>query len=435
MALTAHQRTRIASLRSGLLARLKPSPATHAALARAVDATAGRIAAALKGSGIPASVVVGGSFAKRTYLADDYDIDLFVAFPRSFAEKDLPLLLGRALDGMGAERVHGSRDYFQLRVGGVTFEVVPVLEVKGAAQARNVTDMSPLHVAWVKRHPLLADDIILAKAFCKAQGVYGAESYIGGFSGHVVDILIVHHKGFAGLVDAARRWRPKTVIDTLGHHQGRALMRLNRSKIASPIVVVDPLQPERNAAAAVSDASFARFVEAAKAFCTCPSPSFFERPRLTREALAAAAGSDSLFIVKAGVRRAKEDIAGSRIAKAYEHVKAGVVKEGFALKASGWTWDKGRRAFLWYIVKAETLPPTKEIPGPPLDRFEGCVAFRRAHGTVHTEDGRLVAVVRRQHRTPGRLIAALIAQPAVRSRLASASLVPLPSYAELPYLF
>ncbi len=57
--------------------------------------------------------------------------------------------------------MHGSRDYFQIKEKGFTFEVVPILKIKDAKEAMNITDVSPLHAAWVKKHKKFADDIAL----------------------------------------------------------------------------------------------------------------------------------------------------------------------------------------------------------------------------------------------------------------------------------
>ena len=64
-------------------------------------------------------------------------------------------------------RLHGSRDYFQIRQGKFTFEIVPILDIKRAEQAENITDVSPLHSNFVLRHKKLIDEMRLTKQFLR----------------------------------------------------------------------------------------------------------------------------------------------------------------------------------------------------------------------------------------------------------------------------
>src|SRR3989338_3799154 len=129
--------------------------------------------------------ILGGSGAKGTWLKS-FDADIFVLFDYGkFKDKSSELsdVLERILRKRFKNiiRLHGSRDYFQIRQGNFTFEIVPILKIQKAEQAKNITDASPLHFKWVAKHKKLVNEMKLTKQFCKAQNVYGAESYIKGF--------------------------------------------------------------------------------------------------------------------------------------------------------------------------------------------------------------------------------------------------------------
>ena len=99
-----------------------------------------------------AKLELGGSYAKNTFLKGSHDIDIFVKFPyRKYKDKDLSEILNKRL-GLKHKKVHGSRDYFQLQKKEYTFEFIPVLDIKDSSQAKNITDVSPLHKKWVKKH-------------------------------------------------------------------------------------------------------------------------------------------------------------------------------------------------------------------------------------------------------------------------------------------
>src|SRR3989344_2318012 len=134
---------------------------------------------------INAIAVVGGSFAKGTWLRGQHDIDIFVLFnKRDNMSMRLEVVIKSIFEKY--EKIHGSRDYFIVDYCGLSFELVPVLKIEKAEDAENITDVSPMHVEWVKDNSnnKLNDEIRFAKCFMKANNCYGAETYVGGFSGY-----------------------------------------------------------------------------------------------------------------------------------------------------------------------------------------------------------------------------------------------------------
>jgi tRNA nucleotidyltransferase (CCA-adding enzyme) len=383
----------------------------------------------LKAKRIRAVAMVGGSGAKATHLKGDHDIDLFVRFDYAVYKgrnEELSDLLARALP-RGAERIHGSRDYFQLRRGEYLFEIVPVLNVTRPEQALNVMDVSPLHVGYVAKRirsqPALADQIRLAKQFCKAAKVYGAESYISGFSGHVLDLVVLQYGSFLRLLQAAAKWKSVVVLDPAKHHKD-PLFSLNASKRSGPLVIVDPIQPERNAAAALSQEAFDKFKEAAKAFLRRPSLQHFIitplTPLIVKDNYQRVYGKKRrtvLFILEGTPLEGKDDVVATKLLKAHERIVEESAKNGFSLFASGWEWDKRRRVSIGYcIFKDETLSPTFLRQGPPLEMKKDCERFKTEHRNAKAKVGRLVAAVPRKYRTPKEFLAGMLKEGYVRER-------------------
>ena len=80
----------------------------------------------IKKKKIKARAVLGGSIAKGTFLKDDYDCDIFVKFNLSYKKKEISDLLEKILKIFPkAERIHGSRDYFQFSMKNIMFEKIP----------------------------------------------------------------------------------------------------------------------------------------------------------------------------------------------------------------------------------------------------------------------------------------------------------------------
>lgn len=372
---------------------------------------------ALQRNKIKAVAVVGGSLAKGTFIKGDYDVDLFVKFDYSYKDKDISKILGKVLKKAFPRTVlvHGSRDYFQIK-GKINYEIVPVLDITDAKKAINVTDMSPMHVEWVKKHNYV-DDIRLAKQFCKAQNCYGAESYIKGFSGHVLDILTIYYKGFTPLVKAAAKWKPKVVIDHNNYYKGKAIEQMNISKIQSPLIVIDPILPERNAAAALSLENFNIFVDAANRFIKKQSKEFFVKKEITIAELKKKAKNNKLVLLDVESLKGKEDIIGGKLLKAFTFIKNQLKFHDFRLIEAGWEWDKEKNALFWFITDKKDLSEYKEHIGPPLKAKEFAEEFRKKHKDVFIKNKRLYAKVKRDFTKAEDFVKYLIKEKYIREKV------------------
>ncbi len=385
-----------------VLGEITPGREERASTLKIVKTFLSELNKSLRKTKCSAKAVLGGSYAKDTWLKGDYDVDIFARFALRHKKDNLSNLLGKALKQWKAERVHGSRDYFWVHEKKFRFEIIPVLAIKKAEDAENVTDFSPLHVQWVNKNgKKYKGDIRLFKKFCKAQGVYGAESYIRGFSGHVVDILVIYHKGFLQLLKAAAQWKPKTIIDYYHKFGKKALFVLNRSKIQGPLIIIDPVQAERNSAAALSQDKYDGLVRAAGRFLKKPAKEAFVE---TEVDLGKLAKRGHLLHVCAKAPKGKEDIIGTRLLHVFEYIKRCL--EDFGLVVSGWRWNKGAEAEFWYVVKQEKLPSTMTRAGPPIELKSAVEKFKKAHKKTFLSNHRVMAEVQRPWRTPEEAVCA-----------------------------
>jgi len=396
-----------------------------------VGQTLAKVEKELKKQQLAAKVHLGGSLAKGTYLKGDHDVDVFVRFGADYDDaqlaEHLEKTLAAAFGAKNLERVHGSRDYFHVQRGSFTFEFVPVLEAATWAEARNVTDMSPLHVAYVadkvKERPWLAAEIRLTKLFCKAAKVYGAESYIGGFSGHVIDLLNIHYAGFQKLLEAASAWPAKVVIDPEAHHDN-PMVALNDSKTLAPLVIVDPVQQDRNSAAAVTEAGFRRLRTAAKGYLAADDKErakFFTIVPLkaadVRKAHPDARIIEVILVPLAG----KRDVVGAKCFKVFEHCVQQLAAHQFPLLEYQWEFTQ-KKATLLFALRTGLLPADEELAGPPVHKTQGVAGFTAVHTVTFTRDGRVYAVERRKYRDAAKLLADVLQEKYATLRVKSAKL-------------
>jgi len=317
-----------------------------------------------------AKVIVGGSGAKGTWLPGTNEIDIFVKFNYNHRNKDLSKLLEKELKKKFKRvvRIHGSRDYFRIKYKSFNFEVIPILNISNVRQAKNITDVSPFHVKWVKNNIKgLSDEIRLAKLFCKANKLYGAESYIRGFSGYALEILVIHYGSFKNLMRKASKWKVKQVIDPKKYHKN-ALKELNTAKIQSPFILIDPVQAERNVTAALSSEKFDKFRELSKKYLNKSSDKFFEIEKFDVKKL-----KGNLVLLKIEPLRGKRDVVGAKLLKCFNLIKRNL--EEFKVIKSDWEWDKD--AIFWFVLKEKKLSKYKKHYGPLFKQKKHLKAFKK----------------------------------------------------------
>ena len=391
-----------------VLSEVKPSKEEEKIIADKINRVLSKIQKAIP----EAKVILGGSGEKGTWLKDAHDVDIFVKFPLDkYKSKsdDLSDILEKKLKKLfKLDRLHGSRDYFQTVREGFTFEIVPIIDIKDADSALNITDVSPLHAKWVKKYSKYADEIRLTKQFFKSAKVYGAESYINGFSGYICEIITIYYKGFSKMVKSVAKWTPKVVVDTEKYYKNKndALFSVDKAKTIGPLVIIDPVQASRNAAAAVSLEKFNALVKYSKDFVKKPVKSFFEIKRIDVTKLKKGAGKNELFIFEVNASLGKEDVVGCRLLKSFNHIEKEIVDKEFGLVFSDWEWKN--KARFYFIIKKEKLSEKKKITGPPKRIKFHAEKFRKEHEKVYEKGKTLFAEEKREFRNADKLMDAML---------------------------
>ncbi len=379
-----------------VLQEVKPSKKEE----REVLKAASSFMAVLKPRFKEADVFLGGSIAKGTWLKGNYDTDIFVRFDYKKFQNSTQLSdrVERELKKLKLdyERIHGSRDYFSVKKEKFNFEVVPILKINTSEKARNITDISPLHVLWVKKKisQKMADEVRILKTFCHAQDIYGAESYIRGFSGYACEVLIAYASSFEDLLKNASHWSSKEVIDIERYYKNRnPLKELNQAKTESPLILIDPVQDTRNIAAALSDEKYHKFKEAAKRFLNRPNISYFRKEKITREFLQKNEKSRKLIMVKVIPVDGRKDVVAAKMRKAFEYAEKNLRKD-FRVYQSGWSFEEG---ILWFYVDKKPISEHVELAGPPLSHSKDVARFRQVHKNTFVKAKRLVAKEKRKY--------------------------------------
>jgi len=356
-----------------------------------------KIKKAISKNSITAEAFVGGSFAKKTMIKKDkYDIDLFIRFDKKYSEEEMENLAEKILKNLDRViRVHGSRDYFQIKIDSSLFiELIPVKKISNSSQAENITDLSYSHVHYINKK--ITDDKILqeikiAKAFCYANKCYGAESYINGFSGYSLELLIYHYKTFLKFLNAVSNLDDKLIIDIEKDYKNKqeVLMNLNSSKLNSPIILIDPTFKKRNALAALSKETFEKFQKIGTSFLKNPSIKFFEQEKTDLQKIKQESAKKNYEFVLIEIKTEKQegDIAGSKLLKFYNHL----IKETeiyFEIKNKGFNYN-GKKSARFFVVgknKKERL-----FEGPFAKDKLSLKKFEKAHKNYFIKNARVYA--------------------------------------------
>ena len=344
----------------------------------------------IKGMRLDAEVFIGGSFAKKTIIKKGiYDVDIFVRFGKK--NKDISGLTEKILDGFNAVKIKGSRNYFRVDRDGFFMEIIPVLKIKKPESAENVTDLSYFHVRYIKRKlkGKILDEVKIAKAFYHANGCYGAESYVKGFSGYALELLIQHYGSFLKFIKALEKINRKEVIDIERHFKNRneSLMNINESKIQSPVVLIDPTYKERNVLAALSNETFEIFRKACRKFLKNPSLEMFEKKDADFEKNKAVAKKKKLDFILVEIKTEKQegDIAGTKLLKFYNHLGEEIEKFYIA-KNREFEYNGEKTAKCFFAVKSREKILIK---GPRMNQKENIQRFKKTHRKTFVKSGRI----------------------------------------------
>jgi CCA-adding enzyme len=309
-----------------------------------------------------------GSAAKRTWIRARPEVDVFVHFSPNVSRERLEAMVvergAKALEALGARwRLrYADHPYVEGFLGDVTVNVVGCYATEPGRWLSPV-DRTPYHTRYVlsRLDDRLRTEVRLAKAFMRGIGVYGAELRIGGFSGYLVELLVLRYGSFLALLRDGAGWRPGKVIDFSGKRSEQELRALFPD---SPLIVTDPVDSNRNVASAVTLTRFSEFVLASRLFLSEPSIAYFvPRPPAPRDV-------DSLLgcvmaVRLRGLPELPADTMWGEVLKFARSVERRLQREGFEVRR--WAADSiGDEVLLLFDLEALDLPELELRVGPPV---------------------------------------------------------------------
>lgn len=256
-----------------VLQRILPSKEEKEKLQNEFENFKNKIAQILVKNKIKATIEVGGSFSRDTWISGSRDIDIFVKMPQNSetSPEELVKILQKNIK-LDWEKRHANHPYLFVNHNGIDIEIVPCYELELGNKIRSAVDRSPLHKKFITENlPVGAnDEVRLLKQFMKGVGCYGAEIKVQGFSGYLTELLIIHFQGsFLNVLRNAKELGKEII--TFKVKQSVDLKRFENDAM----IVIDPTDETRNVASPVQGETLAKFIAAAEYYLHKPSINFF----------------------------------------------------------------------------------------------------------------------------------------------------------------
>lgn len=299
--------------------------------------------------------ILGGSYAKGTWVPGHVDLDIFVRFDPSVTRErfeELGLAIGAAATrGHPRGKKYAEHPYTEALVGGVRVNIVPCYAVE-RGMWKSAADRSPFHVELVRELPdETKTQVRLLKRFMKSVGVYGAEIQIQGFSGYVAEVLTMVHGDLMGVLKWLADFRPAAE--------------------ERPFSLTDPVDKGRDLGIAVSPEKLGVMILASREFLSSPDRAFFvkaagrTRPAMRRSVVALAFSHERL----------SEDTLWGELRRTSKHIVRHLEVNGFKIARSMAASNNVDRSAILLIPESESLPVLEQRVGPTVDRRRDVEAF------------------------------------------------------------
>ena len=308
-------------------------------------------------------VILGGSFAKGTWLREYLEIDIFLLFPREIDAKELEreglLMAKQSLLGQRLRLRYAQHPYVEAFIQDFRINIVPCFDTK-LGEWKSAADRSPFHTKYMNKHlnPKLKREVRVLKMFMKRVGVYGSEIKVQGFSGYACEILILKYKTFLSTLENVSRWREREVVCI------EPSATANADQFEEPLVILDPIDSGRNLGAAISPQKIGQFVLSSSSFVRSPRMRFLgnygRRVSIFEQDLI----KESTIGILLSHSNRSPDVLWGQLKKSGVHIRERMSEEGYEVARGIIASDeKGKSALLYLIVnKALSALIAKEGP-------------------------------------------------------------------------
>ncbi len=306
----------------------------------------------------------GGSFAKGTWLSKDADIDIFIKFKKNVPEEKFEKISKKigfdSLKKYSPYIRYSQHPYVEAKIKNTKINVVPCYDVK-IGEWKSAADRSSFHTEFMKKSltPKMRNEVRVLKTFLKINGIYGAEIAKQGFSGYVSEVLILEFVSFENLMKS---------ISIINENQ---VIGKTNKKFDTSIVIIDPIDSNRNLAAAISDENIGKFILISRAFKEKPSLEFFK----TKKSKISNKFWNNLLVVKFDFKARSPDIIWGQIKRTTSTLSTQLELGGFTVLRSKSHTDQQKEAYLLFFLESTKISKIYSKSGPEFFRKDSTHSF------------------------------------------------------------
>ena len=336
----------------------------------------------------------GGSFAKGTWLTKDADVDIFIKFKKDVSEEKFEKISKKigfdSLKKYSPYVRYSQHPYVEAKIKDTKINVVPFYDVK-VGEWKSAADRSPFHTKFMKKSltTKMRNEVKILKTFLKSNGIYGAEIARQGFSGYISEVLILEFGSFENLIESISKVKENQII-------GKTTKKFDTS-----IVVIDPVDNNRNLAAAISDENIGKFILISRAFRKKPSLEFFKnkKSRISNKFW------DNLLVVKFDFKARSPDIIWGQIKRATSTLSTQLELGGFTVLRSKSHTDQQKEAYLLFFLESTKINEIYSKKGPEFFRDDSTNSFitknlKNAELVWVGNDRKMISLEKRNHTDP-----------------------------------
>ncbi|MDX1533052.1 MAG: CCA tRNA nucleotidyltransferase, partial [Nitrosopumilaceae archaeon] len=239
--------------------------------------------------------------------------------------------------------------YVEAKIKGTKVNVVPCYIVE-KGKWKSSADRTQFHTKFMLENlsGSMKNNVRLLKQFLKNNGIYGAEISQQGFSGYVSEVLVWNYGSFEGVIKAMSKIKPGEVI-------GKA-----SKKFDTPITIVDPIDSQRNLAAAISNENIGKFVLLCRNFVKKPSMAYFKQ----RKIRSSKSLLENCVVLNFKYKPRSPDIIWGQIKRASNAISTQLELSGFEVIRSKAYTDEKNDAFLIFLLESPLISKYYVKEGP-----------------------------------------------------------------------
>lgn len=350
-----------------------------------------------------------GSMAKNTSLMDKADIDIFMTFPLTYSEEDLKKY-GLEFGKHCIEQVNGTQEIRYASHPYITglieeFEVdfVPCYKIRDAGQLKSAVDRTILHTDYVQSHmtPEETKQVLLLKKFMTCVNTYGANSKVNGFSGYLCELLILKYHTFENVVEsAANKWHNRYKIDLENYGTS--------NNYKDPLIFIDPVDKNRNVAAALSMQKFSEFIIACRNFLNNPRKEYFTDKKITTDKEELMKEFDQrntkCYILSFNVPELPDDVIYPQVNKTMQSFVSVSQIYDFNIIESNFYIDRDNNAHIIMEYDVDKLSNVKIHHGPIVKYKENGLNFKNKYPNAYVKDDKWIAISQRKYKSVTEMI-------------------------------